>query len=422
MAEPTLERGSKGDDVSDLQQALIELDFKPGGVDGVFGIYTESAVRSFQAWAKVVADGVVGPLTWEKIDAADVSDPTLKRGAHRVALGTGHGGQAGIKGEGNDYGVIGQGDEVAGVLGRGLIGVQGIAHCAFCSGPGTGLNITAGDFYSDSTGVHAVGKYAGVFDGDVYVSSMYQSSDKNLKQNVQEFSDAMSLINKLKPRNYEFKTDEKLKVLHLPKGKHYGLIAQDVAEVLPGLVADVCHNLTIPKLEEQTTHAAQSGKTSDEGSQKHSVEKAAPEMLTTKAVNYTELIPIMIKGMQEQEAEIKAKDEKIADLEARLQKVEVVLNRNSNTVTSVSGAYLDQNTPNPASGITVIRYHIPATATTAYISITDAKGAIIKTISLNNRGTGQVNLNTSVLAAGNYNYTLWVDGNLSNTKRLLIAR
>ncbi|MDX6679320.1 MAG: hypothetical protein QOE31_3372 [Solirubrobacteraceae bacterium] len=86
MAEPTLERGSKGDDVKDLQEALIELDFKPGEVDGVFGIYTESALRSFQAWAKLAADGVVGPRTWEKLDFADVTDPTLKRGAKRVAV------------------------------------------------------------------------------------------------------------------------------------------------------------------------------------------------------------------------------------------------------------------------------------------------------------------------------------------------
>ena len=86
MAEPTLERGSKGDDVKDLQEALIELDFKPGDVDGVFGVLTESAVKSFQVWAKLAADGIVGPLTWEKLDDADKSDPTLKLGSKGVAV------------------------------------------------------------------------------------------------------------------------------------------------------------------------------------------------------------------------------------------------------------------------------------------------------------------------------------------------
>jgi peptidoglycan hydrolase-like protein with peptidoglycan-binding domain len=86
MAEPTLERGSKGDDVKDLQEGLIELDFKPGAPDGVFGVLTESAVRSFQTWAKVSADGVVGALTWEKFDDADKSDPTLRSGDERIAV------------------------------------------------------------------------------------------------------------------------------------------------------------------------------------------------------------------------------------------------------------------------------------------------------------------------------------------------
>jgi peptidoglycan hydrolase-like protein with peptidoglycan-binding domain len=86
MAEPTLERGSEGDDVKDLQQALIELDFKPGEPDGKFGLYTESAVKSFQSWAKLTMDGIVGPLTWEKLDDADKTDPTLRRGDERVAV------------------------------------------------------------------------------------------------------------------------------------------------------------------------------------------------------------------------------------------------------------------------------------------------------------------------------------------------
>ncbi|HEV7805864.1 MAG TPA: peptidoglycan-binding protein [Solirubrobacteraceae bacterium] len=86
MAEPTLERGSKGDDVKDLQEGLIELDFKPGTPDGVFGVLTESAVRSFQTWAQVAPDGAVGPLTWEKFDDADKSDPTLRTGDERIAV------------------------------------------------------------------------------------------------------------------------------------------------------------------------------------------------------------------------------------------------------------------------------------------------------------------------------------------------
>jgi peptidoglycan hydrolase-like protein with peptidoglycan-binding domain len=86
MAEPTMERGSQGPDVKDLQEALIALAFKPGEVDGVFGVLTESAVKSFQSWATVTADGVVGPTTWEKLDDADKSDPVLRNGSRGIAV------------------------------------------------------------------------------------------------------------------------------------------------------------------------------------------------------------------------------------------------------------------------------------------------------------------------------------------------
>ncbi len=70
MEQPTLKRGSEGQAVQDLQEALIELDFKPGEADGVFGVYTESAVKAFQKWTSVMSDGIVGPSTWEKLDDA----------------------------------------------------------------------------------------------------------------------------------------------------------------------------------------------------------------------------------------------------------------------------------------------------------------------------------------------------------------
>jgi peptidoglycan hydrolase-like protein with peptidoglycan-binding domain len=86
MAEPTLKRGSEGQDVRDLQEALIELDFKPGEADGVFGVFTQSAVKAFQKWSQAMSDGIVGPETWAKLDNADTSDPTLRDGSEGVAV------------------------------------------------------------------------------------------------------------------------------------------------------------------------------------------------------------------------------------------------------------------------------------------------------------------------------------------------
>ena len=81
MAEPTLKKGSKGQEVKDLQEALNTLGFKAGKVDGIFGAATERAVKAFQSSVGIDADGIVGPITWLNIDEADQSEPVLRKGS-----------------------------------------------------------------------------------------------------------------------------------------------------------------------------------------------------------------------------------------------------------------------------------------------------------------------------------------------------
>ncbi len=81
MAEPTLKKGSQGQAVRDLQEALKALGFTPGQVDGVFGANTEKAVKQFQSSVGIDADGIVGRVTWINIDEADQSEPVLKKGS-----------------------------------------------------------------------------------------------------------------------------------------------------------------------------------------------------------------------------------------------------------------------------------------------------------------------------------------------------
>lgn len=52
-----------GHDVTVLQQALNALGFACGATDGIFGAFTERAVREFQRNAGLVADGIVGVNT-----------------------------------------------------------------------------------------------------------------------------------------------------------------------------------------------------------------------------------------------------------------------------------------------------------------------------------------------------------------------
>lgn len=59
--------GTRGSDVTRLQQKLRAAGFNPGGVDGVFGAKTKSAVVAFQRARGLSHDGVVGPDTSKKL-------------------------------------------------------------------------------------------------------------------------------------------------------------------------------------------------------------------------------------------------------------------------------------------------------------------------------------------------------------------
>jgi len=67
----TIRKGSRGDDVTYLQERLNDLRYSVGTVDGIFGEKTRKAVMEFQRANGLGVDGVVGPMTWEAISNAD---------------------------------------------------------------------------------------------------------------------------------------------------------------------------------------------------------------------------------------------------------------------------------------------------------------------------------------------------------------
>jgi hypothetical protein len=123
--------------------------------------------------------------------------------------------------------------------------------------------------------------YAGYFLGPTYCSSgAWSGSDASLKTSVAPLQSTMSQIMQLQPKTYYFDTTAHPK-MNLPSRKQYGLLAQDLATIFPEMVTDV-------------------PEPSDTSS---SVQKAPS---TFKAVNYTQLIAVLIAGMQEQQKTINA--------------------------------------------------------------------------------------------------------------------
>jgi len=90
-----LEKGMSGDDVRKLQKRLKALGYETGSIDGVFGDITHNAVVLYQGNAHIVQDGIVGPVTWGKLNngaASLVPDPPqsnyLKKGSRGDAVTT----------------------------------------------------------------------------------------------------------------------------------------------------------------------------------------------------------------------------------------------------------------------------------------------------------------------------------------------
>lgn len=73
-ALPTLREGSNGPAVRQLQTLLQQKGFNLA-VDGAFGPKTKAAVQAFQRSQGLVADGIVGPKTWNKLKTATPLPP-----------------------------------------------------------------------------------------------------------------------------------------------------------------------------------------------------------------------------------------------------------------------------------------------------------------------------------------------------------
>lgn len=141
--------------------------------------------------------------------------------------------------------------------------------------------------------------WAGYFAGDVLsTSGVYATSDRKFKNDIKPLRGGLSIINQLKPSVYTFKTDE-FKQMNLPEGSQFGLIADEVQSILPNAVKKAVQ----PALYEN--HDEKNG-------------KKLSEEVEFSAVNYTEMIPILIAAVQEQHTIITNLQKQIEKLKTEL--------------------------------------------------------------------------------------------------------
>jgi hypothetical protein len=162
---------------------------------------------------------------------------------------------------------------------------------------GNGSGSSYGAFLTAMSGDYAYGVYghasggteswAGYFTTNVYIGGYLDNpSDVMFKKNIQPIEGGLAKVMAMRPKTYEMKVDEFKGKVSLPPGKQYGVIAQELEEVLPELVNQV---------------TAPAELTPDE--RKRGVKRDPTKF---KSVNYMALIPILVQAIQEQQAEIEA--------------------------------------------------------------------------------------------------------------------
>jgi hypothetical protein len=180
----------------------------------------------------------------------------------------------------------------------------------------TGANLYSVNGYTTSTGVSVYGEnlasgyavygqgngaanWAGYFAGDLNVTGTYYNiSDQRLKTNIQEFNGAMDKLNELKVYTYNFK--EGYNGLNSEKTT-YGFMAQELMQTFPTLVAEKTLRPTKAEI----------------------AEGAQDEQIL--AVSYMELIPVLVEGLQEEDAKVQELENEIEELNKKIAELEALI-------------------------------------------------------------------------------------------------
>ena len=261
-----------------------------------------------------------------------------------------------------------------------------------------------GTSVSENKGVDVGGRYAGYFYGPVKVTGTLTAnqvvtmSDYRVKENIQSLSNS-SLDNIMSMNVVEYNYDADLLMpiddsdtasiatrnlqlsaekSRIASEKHYGLIAQELQQLYPDLV-----------------------KESQDG------------YLT---INYLEMVPLLIRSVQELKTEINT----LQAANAPIQKAQSRTTDATGVDAVVTALY--QNTPNPFTESAVIRVDVTEGVTTADLYIYNMNGEQITEYPIVERGATSVTIDGGSLNAGMYLYALIADGQVIDTKRMILTK
>lgn len=230
----------------------------------------------------------------------------------------------------------------------------------------------------------------------IYATTIQQSSDARLKENIIDLEDAtLSLLN-LHPVSFDFKPTENADTAKL-KNK-VGFLAQEVQQILP---------YSVDHMEEADVYT----------------------------LDYISLIPYLVKGFQEEHAANERLRQQMEDMQEtldllweRLNEKETVAptpknsKKNVPTIETEREGTLSQNAPNPFLESTTIAYTLPAKANTSSLNIYSSTGNLVHTYVLpTGVQKGTITVEGHTLTPGLYTYSLVVGGSVLDSKRMVVT-
>ena len=82
--------------------------------------------------------------------------------------------------------------------------------------------------------------------------------------------------------------------------------------------------------------------------------------------------------------------------------------------------WLGQNHPNPFTGETMIPYYLPEGSAGAYLRIINTEGIVLQTVNITQTGESAITLAAHALPPGVYFYSLLINGQVIDTKRMIV--
>ena len=251
-------------------------------------------------------------------------------------------------------------------------------------------------------------------DGCVYSKgSLLTASDVSFKDNINSINNSLLIIRKMRGVTYQMKEQSDncadINTLNVVPSNSDTLLAQSIVSI------DIINKIKAEKKRKKAGFIAQE------------LEEVFPEAVYTlpngkKAIAYSEIIPLLVEAIKEQQNEIdELKQVKTIQTRSAIGGDENEQPNMNSLMDERLTARLYSNIPNPFKEQTTISFFIPETASGASIHIYNLQGKQIKQINIEERGNGSVIINGYELTPGMYMYTLIVDGKEIDTKKMILT-